>query len=89
MDYWSEEIKMVEKFKKYLVISYKRNESSNVYKRVINKISDDKYRVDTYYIFRRSDKRFDTKYIFNTKQFEELINQYLHEFDCEKTIYYK
>ena len=80
---------MVEKFNRYLIIFYKKNKYSNIYKRVIIKIDNDKYRVDTYYIFRRNDKRFKSKYIFNTKQFEELINQYLHEFDCEKTIYYK
>ena len=80
---------MVEKFNRYLIIFYKKNKYSNIYKRVIIKIDDDKYRVDTYYIFRRSDKRFETKYIFNTKQFEELINQYLHEFDCEKSVFYK
>ena len=80
---------MVEKFKKYLVISYKRSESSNVYKRVINKISNDKYRVDTYYIVGKNDERFELYYVFGKEQIENLIDVYLHEFDCEKSMFYK
>ena len=79
---------MIDKFKKQLIISYKRSKISNIYKRVINKIYDDKYRIDTYYIFGKSDKRFESNY-YNKELTEKLINKYLHEFNCEKSIYYK
>ena len=79
---------MIDKFKKQLIISYKRSKISNIYKRVINKIYDDKYRIDTYNIFGKSDKRFESNY-YNKELTEKLINKYLHEFNCEKSIYYK
>ena len=34
---------MIDKFKKQLIISYKRSKISIIYKRVINKIYDDRY----------------------------------------------
>ena len=79
---------MIDKFKKQLIISYKRSKISNIYKRVINKIYDDIYRIDTYYIFGKSDKCFESNY-YNKELTEKLINKYLHEFNCEKSIYYK
>lgn len=79
---------MIDKFKKQLIISYKRSKISNIYKRVINKIYDDRYRIDTYYKFGKSDKRFESNY-YNKELTEKLINKYLHEFNCEKSVFYK
>ena len=45
-----------------------------IYKRVINKIYDDRYRIDTYYIFGKSDKRYESNY-YNKELTEKIIKK--------------
>ena len=80
---------MVEKFNKELIIYYSRNRFVNIRKRVINKIYHNRYEVETYYRVNKIDKCFKSRYIFNEKQIEMLINVYLEEYNIEKTIVYK
>ena len=77
---------MVEKFNKELVIHYKKNIKTNVYKRVITKLTNDKFNVTTYYRENRINKTFVSKIEFNEEQIEELIQGYLQEFNCKKTL---
>ncbi len=80
---------MVENFNKELVIHYKKNINTNVYKRVITKLSNGKFNVTTYYRENRINKTFVSKIEFNKEQIEELIQAYLHEFGFKKSIFYK
>ena len=80
---------MVEKFKEKLIIHYPRNIVTNVYKRVIIKLDDDRYITETYYREKGLGKYFMSKTVFNEEQIEKIINDYLEEFNLEKTIYYK
>ena len=77
---------MIEKFNKELIIHYKKNINTNVYKRVITKLANGKYNVTTYYRENRIDKTFVSKIEFNEEQIEELIQGYLQEFNCKKTL---
>ena len=77
---------MVEKFNKELIIHYKKNINTNVYKRVITKLANGKYNVTTYYRENRIDKTFVSKIEFNEDQIEELIDEYLKEFKIKKTL---
>ena len=79
---------MVEKFNKELIIYYSRNRFVNIRKRVIIKLSNDKYKVITHYIENGLHKTFVSKIEFNKEQIEELIQAYLDEFNFEKSIYY-
>ena len=80
---------MVEKFNKELIIYYSRNRFVNIRKRYIIKLSNDKFKVITYYIENGEYKIFVCKEEFNKEQIEELIQAYLDEFGFEKTIFYK
>ena len=80
---------MVEKFNKELIIYYSRNRFVNIRKRYIIKLSNDKFKVITYYIENDEYKIFVCKEEFNKEQIEELIQAYLDEFGFEKTIFYK
>ena len=80
---------MIEKFNKELIILYKKNINTNVYKRVITKLSNGKYNVTTYYRENRIIKTFVSKIEFNEEQIEELIVEYLKEFKIKKTIEYR
>ena len=80
---------MVEKFKKEMIIYYSRNKFINVRKRVIIKLTNDKYKVITHYIENGVYKTFVSKIEFNEQQIEELIQAYLDEFNFEKSIFYK
>ena len=80
---------MVNKFGDYLIIYYPENKLTNVYKRVINKIYNNKYTLETYYRVNKTDKCFKSRYIFNEEQIELLINVYLEEYELEKTIFCK
>ena len=80
---------MVEKFNNYLIIHYPKNKLTNVYKRVINKIYHNRYTLETYYRVNKIDKCFNSNYIFNEEQIENLINVYLEEYNIEKSLYYK
>ena len=82
-------IKIVEKFKKELIIYYSRNRFINIRKRVIIKLPNDKFRVITHYIENGVYKTFVSKIEFNKEQIEELIQAYLDEFNFKKSVYYK
>ena len=77
---------MVEKFNNELIIHYKKNINTNVYKRVITKLANGKYDVTTYYRENRINKTFVSKIEFNEDQIEELIGEYLKEFKIKKTL---
>ena len=77
---------MVEKFNKELIIHYGKSIYSKNYKRVISKLDNDKYNVTTYYKENGINKTFVSKIEFNEKQIEELIEGYLQEFNCKKTL---
>ena len=77
---------MVEKFNKELIIHYKKNINTNVYKRVVTKLANGKYNVTTYYRENRINKTFVSKIEFNKDQIEELIGKYLKEFKIKKTL---
>lgn len=81
-------IKIVEKFKKEMIIYYSRNRFINIRKRVICKLTNDKFRVITHYIENGVYKTFVSKIEFNKEQIEELIQAYLDEFNFEKSIYF-
>ena len=77
---------MVEKFNKKLIIHYGKSIYSKNYKRVISKLDNDKYNVTTYYKENGINKTFVSKIEFNEEQIEELIQGYLQEFNCKKTL---
>ena len=77
---------MVEKFNKELIIHYGKSIYSKNYKRVISKLDNDKYNVSTYYKENGINKTFVSKIEFNEEQIEELIQGYLQEFNCKKTL---
>ena len=77
---------MVEKFNKELIIYYSRNRFVNIRKRYIIKLANDKYKVITHYIENGLYKTFVSKIEFNEEQIEELIQGYLQEFNCKKTL---
>ena len=80
---------MVEKFNDYLIIHYPKNKFTNIYKRLITKITNEKYMVTTYYKDKKINKYFNSDIIYNGEQIEKLIDNYLKEYNIEKTIYYK
>ena len=80
---------MVEKFNNYLIIQYPKNKFTNIYKRLITKITNEKYMVTTYYKDKKINKYFKSDIIYNKEQIEELIQAYLDEFGFEKSIFYK
>ena len=77
---------MVEKFNKELIIHYGKSIYSKNYKRVITKLTNGKFNVTTYYKENGINKTFVSKIEFNEKQIEELIQGYLQEFNCKKTL---
>ena len=77
---------MVGKFNKELIIHYGKSIYSKNYKRVISKLDNDKYNVTTYYKENGINKTFVSKIEFNEEQIEELIQGYLQEFNCKKTL---
>ena len=77
---------MVEKFNKELIIHYGKSIYSKNYKRVITKLTNGKFNVTTYYKENGINKTFVSKIEFNEKQIEELIDGYLQEFNCKKTL---
>ena len=77
---------MVEKFNKELIIHYGKSIYSKNYKRVITKLINGKFNVTTYYKENGINKTFVSKIEFNEKQIEELIEGYLQEFNCKKTL---
>ena len=77
---------MIKKFNKELIIHYGKSIYSKNYKRVISKLGNDKYNVTTYYKENGINKTFVSKIEFNEEQIEELIQGYLQEFNCKKTL---
>ena len=77
---------MVEKFNKELIIHYGKSIYSKNYKRVITNLTNGKFNVTTYYKENGINKTFVSKTEFNEKQIEELIEGYLQEFNCKKTL---
>ena len=77
---------MIEKFNKELIIHYGKSIYSKNYKRVITKLTNGKFNVTTYYKENGINKTFVSKIEFNEKQIEELIEGYLQEFNCKKTL---
>ena len=77
---------MVEKFNKELIIHYGKSIYSKNYKRVITKLTNGKFNVTTYYKENGINKTFVSKIEFNEKQIEKLIEGYLQEFNCKKTL---
>ena len=77
---------MVEKFNKELIIHYGKSIYSKNYKRVITKLTNGKFIVTTYYKENGINKPFVSKIEFNEKQIEKLIEGYLQEFNCKKTL---
>ena len=80
---------MVEKFNDYLIIHYPKNRYTNIHTIKINKIWRDRYEVETYYKGKKIIKYFKSDIIYNSEQIEKLIDNYLKEYNIEKTIYYK
>ena len=81
---------MVEKFINRLIIRYGKSKFTNIYKRVISKLYDNRYVVETYYRDGKKVKYYKSNIIFNSEQIEELINTFLNEFEfeCERTVIY-
>ena len=77
---------MVEKFNKELIIHYGKSIYSKNYKRVITKLTNGKFNVTTYYKENGINKTLVSKIEFNEEQIEELIQGYLQEFNCKKTL---
>ena len=77
---------MVEIFNKELIIHYGKSIYSKNYKRVITKLTNGKFNVTTYYKENWINNTFVSKIEFNEKQIEELIEGYLQEFNCKKTL---
>lgn len=79
---------MVEKFNKELIIHYGKSIYTKNYKRVITKLDNGKFSVATYYRDKKINKVFISKIEFTEEQIEELIDAYLKEFNCKKTVEY-
>ena len=77
---------MVEKFNKELIIYYGKSIYSKKYKRVITKLANGKFNVTTYYKENGINKTVVSKIDFNEKQIEKLIEGYLQQFNCKKTL---
>ena len=79
---------MLEKFNNYLIIQYPKNKFTNIYKRLNTKIKKEKYMVTTYYKDKKINKYFNSDIIYNGEQIEKLIDNYLKEYNIEKTVIY-
>lgn len=74
---------MVEKFNKEMIIYYKNTNYNKIYKRVISKLRNGKFSVSTYYKKKGINRIYVSRINFNKEQIEELIKEYLYQFDCE------
>ena len=79
---------MVEKFDKELIIYYRKNRFTNIYKRVITKLDNGKFGVSTYWREKKINKIYKSKIEFTEEQIEKLIDAYLKEFNIKKTVEY-
>ena len=80
---------MVEKFNKELIIYYKKNMFSKIYKRVIKKLDNGKFSVISYYKENGVNRLYTSKINFNEEQIEELIKEYLYLYNCKTEVEYK
>ena len=74
---------MVEKFNNEMIIYYKNTNYNKIYKRVISKLRNGKFSVSTYYKKKGINRIYVSRINFNEEQIEELIKEYLYQFDCE------
>lgn len=74
---------MVEKFNNEMIIYYKNTNYNKIYKRVISKLRNGKFSVSTYYKKKGINRIYVSRINFNKEQIEELIKEYLYQFDCE------
>lgn len=79
---------MVEKFNNYLIIQYPKNKFINIYKRLITKITNEKYIVTTYYKDKKINKYFKSDNVYSREHIEKLIDSYLKEYNLDKSIKY-
>lgn len=80
---------MVEKFDKELIIHYRKNRFTNIYKRVITKLPNGKFSVSTYYKENKIGKYFISKIEYTEEEIEKLIDIYLlKEYNIKKTVEY-
>lgn len=77
---------MVDKFDKELIIYYRKNRFTNIYKRVIVKLDNEKFTVLTYWREKEINKIYKSKIEFTEEQIEKLIDAYLKEFNIKKTV---
>ena len=80
---------MVEKFDKELIIHYRKNSFTIIYKRVITKLPNGKFNVTTYYKENGIKTVFNSEIEFTKEQIEELIDAFFKEFNIKKTVVYK
>lgn len=74
---------MIEKFNNEMIIYYKNTNYNKIYKRVISKLRNGKFSVSTYYKKKGNNRIYVSRINFNEEQIEELIKEYLYQFDCE------
>ncbi len=74
---------MIEKFNNEMIIYYKNTNYNKIYKRVITKLRNGKFSVSTYYKKKGINRIYVSRINFNKEQIEELIKEYLYQFDCE------
>lgn len=78
---------MIEKFNNEMIIYYKDTNYNKIYKRVISKLSNGKFSVSTYYKKKGINRIYISRINFDKEQIEELIKEYLFQFECEKVEY--
>lgn len=78
---------MIEKFNNEMIIYYKNTNYNKIYKRVISKLRNGKFSVSTYYKKKGINRIYVSRINFNKEQIEELIKEYLYQFDCETIDY--
>lgn len=78
---------MIEKFNNEMIIYYKNTNYNKIYKRVITKLRNGKFSVSTYYKKKGINRIYVSRINFNKEQIEELIKEYLYQFDCETVDY--
>lgn len=78
---------MIEKFNNEMIIYYKNTNYNKIYKRVISKLRNGKFSVSTYYKKNGINRIYVSRINFNKEQIEELIKEYLYQFDCETVDY--
>lgn len=73
----------MKKFNNEMIIYYKNTNYNKIYKRVISKLDNGKFSVSTYYKKKGINRIYISRINFDKEQIEELIKEYLYQFDCE------